>query len=178
MLLVHVVEHLRQASEGLRHLEEAQRMAGGRRVDDDLVVRADVGQSRELDETDELVDSGERERQQPVDVLVIEVGAPRGDRVEGLVTRSEPAAERAVRVELCGVELSGCASDAAGLGAEAFGECVREGVGRVGRDDQHPRPVARRSDGGGRGACGLADSALAAEEGESRTCHASATRRP
>jgi hypothetical protein len=146
-------------------------MTGGRRVDDDLVVRADVGQSFELDEADELVDSGEREREQPVDVLVIEVRAPRGDRVEGGVTRSEPTAERAVRIELRGVELSRRASDAAGLGAEAVGECVREGVGRIGRDDQHPSSLARRSNGGGRGACGLADSALAAEEGEPRTCH-------
>ena len=80
MLGEHVGEHAGDARERVGHREQAKRVPGGRGVDDDLVARGGGREPVQLDETDQLVDTRQREREQAIDVVLVQVGAARGDR--------------------------------------------------------------------------------------------------
>ena len=66
--------------------------------------RRRAGQADDLEQADELVDAGNRQIEQRVDVLAIEPGAVLEDVAERAPVVAQPARERARRVELDGVQ--------------------------------------------------------------------------
>ena len=76
----HAVEHARDPSEDLGHGQQPQRVPGGRRVHDDVVPRRARHQPLELHETDELVDAGQGQGEESIDVVVVEIGPASHDR--------------------------------------------------------------------------------------------------
>ena len=161
----HLPEHGRDPPQRLRDGQEPERVPGGRRVDDDRVVAARLRHARELEEPAQLVDAGEAQAEEAVDVRLVEIGAALGDEAEGRAPRAEPAGERPVGVELEGIERSrrppGSRVTRAPTPAP---EHVTQGVRRIGRHDERAPAGAggREREGGRRG--GLAHPALAADE--------------
>jgi hypothetical protein len=117
-----------------------------------------VGKPIDLDDPHQLVNAGDGQVQQRVDILAIEPGAVLEDLAKGAPVVLEPARERARGIELYRVERS---ADSAGRARQRNAERVAKRVRRVGRDDQDAiaagRPRDRESGGAGR----LADAALA-----------------
>jgi hypothetical protein len=103
---VDVIENMGDLGERTRGLEEPQGVARGCGVDDDEVEAPGrrVGQADQLVKAHQLVDAGQRQRDQPRDVFLVEVGAAPEDLLERAAPSAEPARERTVRVELDCVE--------------------------------------------------------------------------
>jgi len=100
---------------------------GGRGVDHDVARRHARGGGREtvqLDEADQLVDAGQRERQQAIDVVLVQVRAARGNRAQRTPARGEPALERPIGVQLDGGERTASSRQA----RRARGQPTLEGV--------------------------------------------------
>ena len=77
-----------------------------RRVDDHDVERPPPREAHQLDEPDELVDAGERQREEAIDVLLVQVRPAIGDRPDRLVPIAQPPGERPVSIELGREELA------------------------------------------------------------------------
>ena len=106
MLGQHAVEHARDATERLRHGQQPEGVAGGRRIDDDVVPRCRGGQPLELHEPDQFVDAGQGEGEKAIDVVIVEIGPAGDDRAQRLPPRAEPALQRAIGIQLDRQELS------------------------------------------------------------------------
>ena len=169
VLLLQLAEDLGHRRDGLRRREQPQRVAGRRGVDDDEIVGTPgprspqrlVDQPIDLDDRHQLVDAGDREFEQRVDVLAIEPGAVLEDLAERPAVRLQPARERARRVELDGVERGADALRGAGQGDA---ERVAEGVRRVGGNDEGRAATTLQRIGGR--ARRLADAAFSGEKNE------------
>jgi len=70
----------------LGHVEHAQRVPRRRGVDDDQVVTAAAADGGEFQQRGNLVDTGERQAQQPRDVVAIEPGAAQRDSLERILS--------------------------------------------------------------------------------------------
>src|SRR6185369_5167604 len=126
-------------------------------------------EAEQLDEPHELVDARKRQREESIDVLFVEIRSTLRDGENRLLVPLEPSCEGPVRVELGGEELT-CSRHPSGLWTELHVERIGQGVGRIGRDDEHARAFTRRSNRRGSRARRLANAPLPAEEGEARTC--------
>ncbi len=149
--------------------QQAQGVAGRRGVHDDLVVAAARGQARQLEQPDQLVHAGQREPEQPLDVVVVEVGA-RARRCAASAARrvAEPAARaRRRRPARPRGAVPGARARARDARRERGAERVAERVGGIGghEEDAAPRSARRQRRRGRAG--GLADAALAPEEASS-----------
>ena len=162
VLRLQVVEHPGQAAERLRHLQQPQRVSGGRGVHHHDVEAA--REPRQLDQRHQLVDPRQREPEQRVDVLVVEVGPARGDLPERPLARAQPAPERAVGVHLHREEPP---RHHPRRRRQPHRQRVAERVGRIGRHHQRPR-APRRRQRRRRRAGGLPDSAFSRKEPEAR----------
>lgn len=168
MMRLEMVEQSGHSAEERRRGEQAQRMPGRRRVDDDGVEPpAFPGQPGHFEQADDLVDPRQRQLQEPRDVLVIKISAAQRDRGQQLAPRREPALERCGRVDVGGVQAPGLA-DERGRGADRGFEDRCEGRCGIGGDQEGAAPAGgfQRQD---RGAGGLADPPFAADEVE-RQC--------
>jgi hypothetical protein len=190
-------QHAGHRGHGLRRREQPQRVPGGRGVDDNQVVvpfnrgtqspRSPPGNSfsgsvacfagfacplrepRDLEDADELVDAGDGEIEQRVDVVSIQPGAVLEDLAERAPMFFQPSRERARRVELDGVERTvPQPHHPTRRRRQAFAQRIAERMRRVGGDDQHAAAGGRLGDGSGRRARRFADAALAAIEHKQR----------
>src|SRR6185369_474237 len=119
----------------------------------------------DLEDPHQLVDAGDREAEQRLDVLAIEPGAVLENLAERAPVRLQPARERARRVELDGVERP---ADPLRDAGQPDAERVAERMRGVGRDDEDTIAGGRSGDRVGGGARRLADTALAGEEHKPR----------
>lgn len=157
------VEDPRETQEQARHLHQAEGVSGGRRVHHGQARRARPGQPGELEEARQLVRAGQGEIEEPVHVLLVQVGPALGDLPQGRAALPEPAVEGALHVQLGG-EKMGRERDR--FGREAGAQGIAQGVGRIGRDDEGALARFGGGEGRGGGTGGLADAPLAAEEAE------------
>ena len=104
MLRLHLFEDVRDPSERGRHPQQPEGMPGRRRVHDDLRVLPRLGEARQLEQPDELVDAGEREPEERLDVVIVEIGAAADDLLERDSPLADPAGQRPVGIELDHVE--------------------------------------------------------------------------
>ena len=139
-------------------------MAGGRRVDDHRLVAAGLGHAPELQEPTQLVDAGEGEIEEPIDVPLVEIRATLGDEPQGAAPRAEPAGEGLLGVELEGVERRAGSRDPRHPRAQPAAERVTQRVRGIGRHDERAPPGAGGREGEGGGSGRLADPTLAADE--------------
>src|SRR5207253_715167 len=151
------------------HGHQAQRVPRGSRVHHHLVEPA--RKPPQLGEPDQLVHSRQREPEEGVDVLVVEVRSPRGDDAERSLARSEPARERAVGVHLRREQLP---VDGPRRGGEPHFQRVAQRVRGIRRDQQRSFSSAREREGSRRGAGRLPRAALARIEAEHHSCSKSA----
>jgi hypothetical protein len=180
MLRLHLFEDGRDPAERGRHPQQPERMPGRRRVHDDLRILPGLGEARQLEQPDELVDAREREPQQRIDVVIVEIGSAPDDLLECHTPLPDPAVQRAIGIELDHVERprnrgpwAGSARDArpgdrhaARQRGEPLVEHVSERMRRIRGDEEDASPGLRRHDSGTGGAGGLTDAPLAAEESE------------
>ena len=106
MFLVQRVEGMRERGDGFGCGQEAQGVPGGRRVDDDFVVVTALCETDDLTQPDELVDSGNRQTEQRVDVLPIEPGTVLDDVPQRLLVGVQPSGKCAARVDFGRVQRS------------------------------------------------------------------------
>jgi hypothetical protein len=143
-------------------------MGGGGGVHHHLVEGGapfnEVDEAGELDPGDQLVGARQRQGEEAVDVLGIQVGAPGGDLAQGFPVLLLPAAERRAGGELGGEQDAAAGWDRSGLAREADAEGVTQGGGGIGGDGEDAAAGFGGGDRGGGGAGRLADAALAAEE--------------
>ena len=97
MLALQPLERVGDRGDGVGRGEQAQRVSGRRRIDDDEVVVAGVRQPDDLEQRHQLVDAGDRQGEQRIDVVAIEPGAVFEDFAEGVPMVAQPSAERARR---------------------------------------------------------------------------------
>ncbi len=147
-------------------------MSRRRRIDDDVIV-AVGGEPRNLNQAHELVNAGNGDAEQPIDVLPIEPCAAFDDFGDRLTVSSEPAGERAGGVDLGGVEHPATAASRPRYAYRTRGrrepriERVAERMSGIGGNDEDSAATARGGNGGcGRAGC-LSYAALAAKEHES-----------
>ena len=134
------------------------------------------GRRIDLEQADQLVDAGDRQTEQRVDIFAIEPGAVFEDLAERPAVLAQPAREGARRIELDGVERRRIAFRGA---RERDAERVAERMGRIG-GDKEDRVALRLSSALARAPPrgGLADAAFAAEENELGELVAVRTQRP
>ena len=134
VLFLQIVQHLRNRDYGFRRRQQAQGVTGRRRVDDDEVVIGrgsrrsrrrhrprrwyvtgidgavrrsiglDAGETRDFQQADQLVDSGQRQIEQGLHVAPIEPGTVLQHVSERPAVPVEPARERLSRVQFDGVK--------------------------------------------------------------------------
>src|SRR6202022_2940405 len=165
VLCLQVVEDLRELRQRRGHGQKAERVARRRGVHHHFLEP--VREPPQLDQADQLVHPREREAEERVDVLVVEIGAARGDEPEHPLPGAQPARERPIGVHLGRVQ---AAPDEAGRRREPLPQGVRERVRRIGRDQQRARPPAREGKRRPGGAGGLSHAALARIEAEHHSC--------
>ena len=173
MFLVQRVEHARHRADCFRRGQQAQRMTRRRGVDDNQVGETRARQTRDLEQSHELVEPGNREIQESLHVLPIE---PR-PLLENLAERTpmlrQPAGEGTAGVELERVKGAAVLSpvrrlegprhfrDAAGQFRPQY---VAERVRGIGRDEEHAPAARGFNDRARRRARRLADTAFTAVE--------------
>ncbi len=186
MILLQQIENLCHRRDRLRRRQQPQRVPGRRSVDDNdsvwrianrmifsAVSAFHAGEPGDFEQPDELVDPGDRQIEQRVDVFGVEPGAVFEDLAERAAVLLQPARERPRRVELDGVERP---ANRLGRAREGDAERVAEGVGGVGRHQQHAAPCRRFGNGPRRRRRRLADAAFAAVENELRGASGGQTR--
>ena len=114
VLALQPLEHVGDRGDGGGGGEQAQRVSGRRRVDDDQMVIAGVRQPDDLEQRHQLVDAGDGQCEQRIDVVAIEPGAVLENFAEGVPVIAQPSAECPRAIELNRRE--GAPSDADGAG--------------------------------------------------------------
>ena len=166
MALFESVEDAGEAAEQLRHLQQTEGVGCGRRVHHHQIRFALAREARQLEQGDQLVGSWQGKAEQPVDVLLVQIGSALGDLAQGLAPIPEPTCEGVSGIQLCGQQGALADHDRSGLGGQPKRESVAERVGRIGGDDEGARAALSGGEGRGGGTGGLADAPLAAEEAE------------
>ena len=194
VLALERIEHLGDRRHCVRRGEQPKGVAGRRRVDDHYVVdrgrgsgacsvlgsidvAPDTCQPADLDQRRQLVDAGNRQTEERVDVLAIEPGPVFEDVAERLTVALEPATKGSRRIELDGMKSMARPMGLPHFGAHASGyslharrqpnaQHVAERMRWIGRHNEHALGACRRSNGGRGRARGLSDAAFAAVEDE------------
>jgi hypothetical protein len=172
------VEDSREALEQAGDFHQAEGVRGGRSIYHGLVGSALPGQSGELQQPGQLIGAGQGEAEEPVHVLLVQVGPALGDQAQGLAPSPEPAVEGALHVQLGREQGAAAGGERQGLGGQGGRKGVAQGMGRVGGDDEDAVAGFGRGQGGGGGAGSLADSPLAAEEAEGGEGYGSSSSSP
>jgi len=135
-------QHLHPITRGVRHLQQAERMAGRRRVDDDQRILALVLDDRQ--HAKELVDPGWREVHQVRDgspriAVRVRPGLTEGrqDFGEPGLEIGAPGGERGGRVELADVQVRRTSAQRRGTITDRRFENVGERMRRIGGEQQH-----------------------------------------
>jgi len=165
MVRLQGVEQLRNPFKEDGRGQQSQRMTGRRRVDDDHVV-AVGGNTRNLEQPDDLIDPGQRQLEQTADIFFVEIGAAKRDCGQQVTPRGEPSIEGARGVEIHGAE-AGHSGDRARHGGYAHTQDITERGGRIGRDEQRAIGARRLDRECGR-ARGFADATLATDQRKRR----------
>ena len=151
VLALHPIEHLRQTARGPRACQHAQQVSGRRGVDDDVLVSCRWRRSRRARSRPAISSMpGQRQPQQPGDIVAIEPGAAQRDLLEQLAAIVEPRVECGRRVDFDGLETgdapdrareapSGCCSASPSDGA---GSVETISVRRPARAARQPRAAA------------------------------------
>jgi hypothetical protein len=121
------------------------------------------GKAIDLDDAHQLVDAGNREIEQRVDVPAIEPGAMFEDVAKRASVLPQPPSERARRIELDGLERS---PDPLRCSGEPGPERIAQGVCGIGRDNQDTLACACPVDGEQRRGRRLSDAAFASKKDE------------
>ncbi len=164
MLRQHLPEHGPNPSQGFRDGQEPERVAGGRRIDDHGLVAAVLGHPRQLQEPTQLIDTGEAQSEETVDIPAVEIGASLRDQVKRAPADTKPAGQGPVGVQLEGVERRAVRRDPRDPRTHPTAEGIAERVRGIGR---HQEGAAAGGTGGerdGRRRGRLADPALAPDE--------------
>ena len=134
VLVLKRAEDVSDGGNGIGRRQQAQRMARGSRVDDDQIVKGAGGKAIDLDDAHQLVDAGNREIEQRVDIRAIQPGPMFQDVAKRTPVLPQPACEGARRIELQGLERS---SDPLRRSGQPGAERIAQGVRGIGRDDQN-----------------------------------------
>jgi hypothetical protein len=170
MLALQPRQHARDRRDRFRRRKQPQRVPGRRGVHHHPIAGARAGEPDDLEHADQLVDAGNRQCEQRVDVRAIEPGAVLQHVAERLPVLPQPAPEGPRRIELDRLEPSAAAggaswnADRSGAARQANAEGVAERVRRIGGDGKDPLAAARGVDRPRSGTGRLADTALAGEE--------------
>ena len=156
-------EHVGDDGNGIGRRQQAQRVARGSGIDDDHIVDGAGGKAIDLDDAHQLVDAGNREIEQRVDVPAIEPGAMFEDVAKRAPVLLQPPSERARRVELRGLERS---PDPLRRSGQPGAERIAQGMRGIGRDNQDALACAGPVDGEQRRGRRFSDAAFASEVDE------------
>ncbi len=163
VLVLKRAEHVGDDGNGVGRRQQAQRMARGSRIDDDHIVDGAGGKAIDLDDAHQLVDAGNREIEQRVDVPAIEPGAMFEDVAKRAPVLLQPSCERARRIELRGLERS---PDPFRRSGQPGAERIAQGMRGIGRDNQDALACTCPVDGEQRRGRRLSDAAFASEVDE------------
>ena len=151
------LQHAQPAPDQFGHGQQPQGMAAGRRIHHDAVVLPSLHPGGDLEQRHQLVQTGQREIQKLIDVLIVQEGAGGGDLAQhAAILLTEPG-QALLSVQFEHLQIAG---------GRVAGQTVPHRVRRVGGNQQQ-RMLRRRcgkAQRGGRGAGGLAHSPLAAEQ--------------
>jgi hypothetical protein len=121
------------------------------------------GEAIDLEDSHQLVDAGNREIEQRVDVPAIEPGAMFEDVAERSPVLLQPSRECARRIELDGLERS---PDPFRCSGKPGAESIAKGVRGIGRDNQDALACTCPVDGEQRRGRRLSDAAFASKKDE------------
>lgn len=155
MPLLHGVEHLRQRQEERGGGQQPQRVSRRRGIDDHVVVVVQRSEPLNLEQAEQLVDAGQRQLEEAVDIAAIENRAAQQDGAERRAPLGDPARQRAIGVELACAQRAAADRHADRVGAKPATEHIAERVGRIGRNHEDAPPLLA-----GRTACAAAQVVL------------------
>jgi len=135
-----------------------------RGIHHDLLTAGFASQAIDLQPRHQLVGAGQGEVEEALDVFVVEVAAARRDLPQGVAVLAAPAVQSRAGGELGGEERAVPGGDGRRLAGKPGTQRIAERVCGIGGDDEDPPAGLGRGKRGRRGAGGLADATLAAEE--------------
>ena len=132
-------------------------MAAGRRIHHDAVVLAGLDPRGDFKQSHQLVQAGQRQAEELIDVVVVQEGAGSGNLAQHAAVLLAELGEALLSVQLENVQLAG---------GQIASQAVAYRVGGVGGNQQERTLRCQRGEAqrGSRGAGGLAHAPLAAEE--------------